>query len=136
MNYVQLTAESTLPDVSYLQPFKAVLISEQQPNQDRCRAISEWLVSSGCLYVLAWGKGSIDLYESVQAANQAAHIGEQIPDKHLIIATCHEDEQLADVLWFAKYSALHPCFPLDNVLLVHLARIYRGSELLEQYETA
>ncbi|MDA1323627.1 MAG: hypothetical protein O3C34_02675 [Proteobacteria bacterium] len=54
--YVRLRDGSTLPDVSDLKPFKAIVVLEAQTTLAWQKMASTWLVKSGCLYMMAWGE--------------------------------------------------------------------------------
>jgi len=133
MHYAQLTLTTDLPDLGSLRPFKAILVIEESVAAERQLEIGRWLVASGCLYAIARGIDSGRWQDAIQAANAEAFDGDEIPDDRLIIATSHEDEPLPEVLWFAKYTAMHPCFDLDNVVLLHLAPAARERELCAAY---
>lgn len=55
MEYLQLQANSEPPDISKHSPFRAVLILEKSVSNEWQQQVSQWLVSSGCLYMMAWG---------------------------------------------------------------------------------
>jgi len=134
--YCQLTSSSQLPDISALRPFKTVVIVEDVVTADRQATISRWLVEFGCRYMMAWGKECSSWDDSVNLANLEAFDSEEIPDDRLVITTCHEDEQLKDVFWYSKHTAMHPCFRLNNVLLLHLSPIEREREFSAEYRDA
>ena len=133
MKYLQLKASDELPDLSGLQPFKAVVAIETAVTAEQQARISRWLVESGCLYMMAWGKECASWDESVALANRKAFSTPEIPDPSLIITTRHDGETLNDVFWFAKYTAMHPCHTLDNLLLLHLANNEREQEIRAEY---
>jgi hypothetical protein len=121
VDYLLLTTSTELPDISALHPFKAVVIVEDTVTPDRQAEISQWLVDEGCLYMMAWGEACRSWEESVDLANLETFDFGEIPDDRLIVTTWHADESLKDVFWFAKHTAMHPCFPLNKTVLLHLA---------------
>ena len=121
MKYLQLTPSGKPPDIPGFQPYKAVIIIEATVTPTQQALISQWLIKSGCLYMMAWGDDCASWEKSVQLANRAAFVTAEIPDQSLVITTWHEDQLLKDVFWHTKYTAMHPCFRLENVLLLHLA---------------
>jgi hypothetical protein len=133
MQYLQLTPSGKLPDISGLRPYKAVIIIEAIATPTQQAHISQWLVESGCLYMMAWGDNCASWDKSVQLANREAFVTPEIPDTALVITTWHEDELLKDVFWFAKYTATHPCCKLDNALLLHLAATENEQKIGAQY---
>ena len=136
MDYVQLTALSNLPDLSALRPFKTVVLVEDVVTSDRQAAICRWLVETGCRYIMAWGGECGSWDDSVDLANREKFNFEDIPDEGVVITTWHEDESLKEVFWFAKHTAIHPCFPLDNTVLLHLASFGREQGISAEYTDA
>lgn len=136
MQYIQLISSNELPDISDLRPFKAVVIAEDTVTSDRQAAICQWLVESGCLYMMAWGQDCGSWDDAVNHANIEAFDSEEIPDDCVVITTRHEDESLKEAFWFSKYSAIHPCFRIENTVLLHLSPIGREQELGEKYMSA
>jgi hypothetical protein len=136
MDYLQLTALSNLPDLSALRPFKTVVLVEDVVTSDRQAAICRWLVEAGCRYIMAWGEECHSWDDSVDLANREKFNFEDIPDEGVVITTWHEDESLKEVFWFAKHTAIHPCFPLDTTVLLHLASFGREQEISAEYTDA
>ena len=136
MRYLHLTSKVVLPEIGSLRPFKAVVIVEEDVTDERRREISRWLVASGCVYAMAWGKDCSAWDDSIDWANVDAFESSEIPDDCLVITTWHEKESLIDVFWFSKHTAMHPCHTLDNVLLLHLATHEREADIVAQYDGA
>ena len=84
--------------------------------------VSAWLVKSGCLYMMAWGKGSSTWDDSVDFANLEENNYADIPEEKFVISTWHENELLKDVFWFSKNNAFHPTVELLNTLILHISR--------------
>ena len=93
-------------------------------------------MDSGCLYVMAWGEGCSSWEEPVGLANLEAFDPEEIPDDRVVITTWHEDEPLNEVFWFSKHTAMHPCYELDNAVLLHLVPVGREQELTDEFDAA
>jgi hypothetical protein len=136
MIYIQLSASGKPPDISAQRPFKGIVVAEAPVTSERQAAISQWLVESGCLYMMTWGEGCSSWNDAVNLANLGMYNFGEIPDDHLVITTCHENEPLKEVFWFAKHTAMHPCFALDNVVLLHLSPVARAQELTDEYTGA
>jgi hypothetical protein len=134
--YLQLAPADTLPELPDLRPFKAVVIVATPVTPDQQNDISHWLVKSGCLYMMAWGEYCIAWAESVQRANREAFTTPEIPDQSLVITTSHEVEALKDVFWYAKHTAIHPCFKLDNILLLDISTTGREQEICTEFAAA
>ncbi len=56
MKYLLLKPNTEPPDISEFKPFRSVVIVEEVVTTRWQIIISDWLVSSGCLYMMAWGK--------------------------------------------------------------------------------
>jgi len=136
MEYIHLTPQTKLPAISALAPYKAVVIGEDELSSARREAVSNWLVRSGCRYMMAWGVDCGGWETSVDANCRRAFKEIEVPDDRVVITTAHADEPLAKVFWFSKHTAMHPCFTLENVLLLHLASMGRERELCAQYAAA
>src|SRR5689334_494931 len=108
MQYLQLKPESDLPNVSPLAPFRCVVIIEEIVTPEWQAKVSSWLVKSGCLYMMAWGKECGTWDDSVDYANLERFNHGDIPDENFVMTTWHADETLIEVFWFSKHSAFHP----------------------------
>lgn len=67
--YVLVAPETTPPAIAALAPFRAVVIAEQSVTPAWQSLISDWLVHSGCLYMMAWGQDCSSWDDSVDLAN-------------------------------------------------------------------
>ena len=54
-NYFRVKDFNALPNLAKFNPYKAVLVLKAKFCTEVQAAISTWLVSSGCLYIMAWG---------------------------------------------------------------------------------
>jgi hypothetical protein len=136
VEYVHLTSRALLPDLSSLKPFKAVVIIDDEVPVERRVEISEWLVESGCLYMMAWGDQCSRWDDSVDMADlQAFDYGEILKDK-FVMTTWHDDEPLKEVFWFAKHAAHHATVIMEYCVLLHLAEVSSDSELMSLFEAA
>lgn len=117
-------------------PFKAVVVLDQVVGGDWRDRISDWLVRSGCLYMMAWGPDCSAWDDSVAEANRALFGFGGIPDDGHVMTTWHEKETLAEAFWYAGFCAFHPTHPLDHTLIVHIGPEDRSGELLGAYAEA
>lgn len=136
MEYLQIVPESTPPDISKLNPFRAVVVVDEPVSSEWQKNVSSWLVQSGCLYMMAWGKDCSSWDDSVDLANLEAFDYKEIPEDKFVMTTWHEDEPLKEVFWFSKHNAFHPEVELPNTLLLHIAQRNREKEMLSEYEGA
>ena len=136
VRYLHLTPGDALPAVDELRPFKAVIAVEADVPQIWQWDASRWLASSGCLYMMAWGKGCGSWQESVDEAHLEAFNYDEVPADQSIITTSHEEEDLSDTFWFAKHKARHHGHDLRNVLILHISDSEKQKELEEAYANA
>lgn len=136
IQYIAVSSSGPLPEISAARPFKAVVIVEDAVTPEHRAKVSRWLVESGCLYMMAWGAECRAWADSVDQANREAFDCDEIPDDRVVITTWHAEESPQETFWFSKHTAMHPCFPLDDVVLVHLAPIGRQREVMDEYLAA
>ena len=117
-------------------PFKVVVAVEADVSPQWQSLISDWLIQSGCLYMMAWGRGCSSWDDSVDLSNVEAFDFADIPDDQFVMTTWHSDESLAEVLWFSKYTASHPTVELDKTLLLHISSECREQDFLRGYDEA
>ena len=136
LKYFRVKDADVLPDISKFKPYKAVLVLEAQFNTEVQASISTWLVSSGCLYMMAWGVECSSWDDSVDFANLELFDYGEIPDEDFVMTTWHVSEPLEEVFFFAKNCAIHSAVNIENVLILHFGTKYGESELLGKYELA
>ncbi len=98
--------------------------------------ISDWLVRSGCVYMVAWGKSSSSWDDSVDHASLELSSYANVPDEQLVMTTWHDAEPLADTLWFAAHAACHPSITVSETLIVDVVEYEREYQLLSAYREA
>lgn len=129
IRYLHLAPDADLPVLADPGPFKAIVLVESTPDQlwlwDACR----WLVSSGCRYLLAWGKECEAWKEAFEDAHLEMVNYEDVPPEQAVLATSHEDEDMEEVFWFSKHRALHPAIELKTTFIVHVADVPRQQDL-------
>ena len=136
MKYLQLKPESKLPDISDLKPFRSVVVIDENVSSEWQSLVSTWLVKSGCLYMMAWGKECSSWDDSVDYANLAEFDYGDIPEDKFVMTTWHEDEPLKEVFGFAKNNAFHSVVELPNILILHISSHNKEEELLLEYVNA
>lgn len=134
--YLRLSPGDVPPKLNDFTPFRAVLIVEAEVESDWQASVSRWLVGSGCLYMMAWGKACGSWDTSVDLANLEQFDYGDIPEEDFIVTTWHENEPLEEVLWFAKTTAYHPTVELPNVLFLHIGANDRGDEISALFAAA
>lgn len=134
VSYLHLPAGRTPPVPETTKPFKAVIVVEQSTDETWRNAVSDWLVESGCLYAVCWGRDCVVWEDSVDWAKVAVS-GEGASDDRFVMTTSHPEETLAEAFWFSATCAVHPTKALDQTLIIHVARDERTG-LLEDYAQA
>jgi len=134
--YLLLTAETTPPEISAFNPFRAVVIIEQPVSIDWQSKISDWLVRSGCLYMMAWGEHCSAWDDSVDFANMEQFDYGDIPADKDVMTTWHAEESLDEVFFFAKQHASHPIVDLQTTLLIHISAISKEPEFVQAFGAA
>jgi hypothetical protein len=120
--YIVLRPGDDLKKLDDFKPFKCVILISQTVEKEWRRKVSEWLVSSGCLFMMAWGHECSAWDDSVDTANLEQFNFKKIPDKKLILTTWHSDECLEEVFHFAKLAARHPIIELKNFLILDIGK--------------
>ena len=136
VRYILVAPDTQLPQIEVHAPFRAVVIAEVACSPFWQSRVSEWLVTSGCRYMMAWGKNCSSWDDSVDIANLERFAYEDIPDSQSVMTTWHENESLDEVFWFSKNNSNHSTLALQSVVLVHIAAQERQSELLRAYAEA
>ncbi|MFN7164574.1 MAG: hypothetical protein ACK4P2_07115 [Hyphomonas sp.] len=132
-HYIHLRPGDLLPRIGGAGPFKAVVIIEAPVTQAWQQEVSEWLVRSGCLYMMAWGENCSAWDTSVDVANLEVFDFGDIPEDDSVMTTWHEEESLADTFWYSEFCAFHPTRKMPETYLVHISRESKGADLLRAF---
>lgn len=133
VEYIHLPAGADLPEIA-VGPRKFLVIAEQAVSTDWQEAVSDWIVKSGCLYLMAWSINCENWHHSVDYAYLARHDFGEVADDCFMMTTWHDDEPLSEVFWFGLACAFHPTVELHRTTLLHIAPEPRSEEILAQYE--
>jgi hypothetical protein len=136
VTYLRITEGGALPESASPAPFRAVVVAEEAVSAEWQASVSEWLVHSGCLYMVAWGANCSSWDDSVDMANLEEFEFKEIPEDKFVMTTWHENESLSEALWFAKNNACHPTVALEHTLLLHISAQNGEQELLRAYGVA
>jgi hypothetical protein len=100
--------------------------------------VSEWLVSAGCRYMMAWGRDCSSWDDSVDMASIQIYPsnGTAEIDEHFVFSTWHANDPLSEVFWFAKHCADHPALKLGRTVIIDITAQSRSSKLLDAYHDA
>ncbi len=136
VRYLQLTPGTSLPDISEMKPYLAVIVIEEHVDPAWRETVSKWLVKSGCIYMMAWGTDSNEWDTSVDLANIEQFNYGEIPEDELVMTTWHENESLNNLFWQSKNSAEHACVEFSNTLILHISPENKEQEYLAMYSSA
>lgn len=119
IGYLHLPPGSSPPEL-LTSPYKAVVIIEGEHTAEWRNEVSDWLVATGCRYMMAWGVECDAWHDSVDGASIDA-VGWDVDisetDERFVMTTGHADEPLSAVFWFAGYCADHPTLDLELMLV-------------------
>jgi len=119
-----------------MKPFRSVVIIEEDVTAEWREAVSKWLVESGCLYMMAWGKDCSYWDDSVDHASLEGFNYGEVPEDKFVMTTWHENEPLEDVFFFSKNNGFHPTVELENTLLLHISGTNKGNQFINGYAGA
>jgi hypothetical protein len=128
--YLFLKPDGALPALNAAAPFKAVVVIESEVTPEWQAQVSDWLVRSGCLYMMAWGRDCGAWDSSVEVANLKLFDFGEIPEDRFVMTTWHEKELLEDVFWFSLRTAVHESVALEQTYIFHIAEEAREAEML------
>lgn len=131
--YVHLLPEQA-PPIRSIRPFRAVIVSEENVSDAWRSRVAEWLVRSGCLYVVSWGTECSKWHDCVDWAILEEFNFGDIPDERFVMTTWHADEPLSEAFWFAENCAFHPDIELTETIILHISREARGEAMLRAYQ--
>ena len=133
--YVHLLPGSVLPSIEQ-QPSKIIVVVQDAVTEEWQNKVSDWIVNSGCLCMMAWGDRCSTWDDSVDWANLSQHDFGEVPDDKFVMTSWHEDEPLEEAFWFSKFCASHPTIALDRVIILHISNKNRETEILKSYQCA
>ncbi len=134
--YLHLKPGDAPPRLEGVAPFKAVLVIDSEVTPEWQAQVSDWLVRSGCRFMMAWGQKCGYWELSVDRANSARFDYGEIPEDDLVITTSHGNELLQETLWFCERCATHPSVELERTYIVYIAPESRETELLKTFRAA
>ena len=86
--------------------------------------------------MMAWGNNAQEIQNAVNLANLQSYDFGDIPDEKRVIATSHINEELEEVFWFSRYTAIHPCHALELTLLLHITDNSNEPKMLERFKAS
>lgn len=134
--YVHLRPGDAPPSLDDIAPFKAVVVVDADATPEWQSQISDWLVRSGCRYMMAWGRKCTEWNDSVDEASHARSDFGEIPEDDFVMTTWHDDEPLKEAFWFSQFSAMHPTLELQKTYIFHISPETREAHMLETFRKA
>ncbi|AWH47766.1 hypothetical protein C1925_00590 [Stenotrophomonas sp. SAU14A_NAIMI4_5] len=104
-------------------PYRAIVAVEIAVEAEWQARVSDWLVRSGCRYMMAWG---IECSGWDDAVDMASLEGE---GADVVMTTWHERDTLAEVFAFCAI-AQHPMLELPHTLVLHVAGVADRARVL------
>lgn len=132
VEYIHLLCGAAPPDI-VSNPRRVVVLIEQEGTADWQDRISEWIIDSGCLYMMAWGIDCSSWDDSVDYALLSRYENQEIPDDRFVMTTWHEEEPLSEVFFYCLMCAFHPTIELSRATILHIAPSERREDLLAIY---
>ncbi len=132
VEYFHLLAGSALPSINW-RPRRVVVLVEQRVCSDWQDQVSDWIVESGCLFMMAWGLDCSSWDDSVDHANLRQFDYGEVPEDRFVMTTWHSDEPINEVFFFCLMCASHPTIDLALVTILHIAADERRDEILAEY---
>ena len=132
--YIRISQREKLPAIEQFRPFRAVIVLDDNYVSDWQGIVSQWLVDSGCLYMMAWGPDCSSWDGSVDYAQIQKYLPDEAPDEEFVLTTWHEDERLEEVFWYAQFCAHDPYDKIKHTLLVHVGEANREAEFRALFE--
>lgn len=135
ITYLHLEPGSTLPGIT-VEPTRMVVIVAAEVTPGWRSLVSDWIVRSGCLYMMAWGIDCSSWDDEVDWANIDAYGDGEIPEAGFVMTTWHAGMPLEDALWYSKNLATHPVVDLHRTVILDISTVSRSDELLKAYAEA
>lgn len=111
-----------------------MVLVEQDCEADWQDKVSDWIVESGCLYMMAWGRECSSWDDSVDHAMLRKFGGAEVSDDDFVMTTWHENEPLHEVFFFARMCAFHPEIALPTLTIVDIRAEAREAAILALHE--
>ena len=138
MRYQRVQPNGPMPAYDGLTPYKAIVAVEAAVEREWQWRMSQWLVESGCLYMMAWGNDCSSWDDSVDYANMEQFDYGEIPDDQNVMTTWHERETIGQVFDFAKRHARlsNEAIELRETVVFHVSAVDRQKEFEVLYAAA
>jgi hypothetical protein len=137
VHYLQVQPEAVeLPRLPCASPFRAVVLVREAVSNEWRKRVSDWLVTSGCLYMLAWGVDCSIWDDAVDWASLNEFDFGDIPPERFVMTTWHDDESIEEVFAFARSWATHPTVAVDANVILDISFESRESQTISAWSDA
>ncbi len=117
-------------------PNQMVVIIEAAVSPEWQSNVSDWIIESGCLCMMAWGLDCGSWDDSVDMALLEKFDFNGTPEECCVMTTWHPDESLKEVFWTAKNGTFLSTVAPESTVLLHISVESREHELLSAYAEA
>jgi len=114
--------------------FKSVLVIESQTTPEWQAEVSDWLVRSGCRYMMACGLQRQSWHDNVDWADVDRTTKQYVPETDFVMTTDHGSPR--DAFWFCQNCAIHDSFTFENTYVMHISAEPRAAEILASFQSA
>ena len=137
MNYICLPPESNPPSIPSV-PSRFLVIADVTTSAPWIENVCRWIVASGCLYMMAWGRNGMRWEGFVDRINDDEFAGREVPMNRFIFTTTDypDHTSLSEFFSLAKITATHPDVKLVRTVILHISAMNRHKELLWQYQSS
>ena len=132
LHYFHLPSGSKPPIVER-QPYRVVVLIEQEVTAEWQDMVSDWIIESGCLFMMAWGLNCSGWDDSVDWANRRAFEPEEIPDDDFVMTSWHDNEPMDEGFVFCRLCAFHPTIELPKVIILDITGNARSVEITNRF---
>jgi len=134
--YLHLKPGAEPADISALSPYAAIVMIEDDVSPEWRSMISRWLVDTGCLYMIAWGKECALWDDVVDWCHLEKYDFGEYPEDGFLITCWFSDYVLEEVFEFAKVHVEHPAVELRQTVLLHISKQNNEVIFLKKYADA
>ena len=107
---LNLALAGDLPAWPFVSPYLAILLAVPNVTEERRREVCEWLIETGCLYLVVRdvAYGALDWIASINEANKKAFQYGEIPESKRVQTVCIDFVAILELVRFAEQKAAHP----------------------------
>ncbi|MEM9840670.1 MAG: hypothetical protein AAF830_16155 [Pseudomonadota bacterium] len=134
--YLHLKAGEALPLSPFDGEYICVLILEESASSDWRSEVSDWLVDTGCINVMAWGSSSSSWRDSISDGCLDDEDPTDLAEADAPLVTWYDDETLEEVFRQAKQNLMHPGADNAAVLLLDVSPVVRFKDMLDRFDAA